>query len=91
VSSRAVVRRTGLALVLLSLTGHCFASGLVPLAVDKESFTFGLEADLSLSPVAKQHFWRIVIPNTTNTDFEAMLRDGVQNQIGLEARPKSRR
>jgi hypothetical protein len=55
----------------------------VPLAVDKESFTFGLEADLSLSPCAKQHFWRISIPNTTNADFESMLRDGVQNQIGV--------
>ena len=55
----------------------------VPLAVDKESFTFGLEADLALSPCAKQHFWRITIPNTTNADFESMLRDGVQNQIGV--------
>src|SRR5712692_5560693 len=55
----------------------------VPLAVDRQSFTFGLEADLALSPCAKQHFWRISIPNTTNADFEAMLRDGVQNQIGV--------
>ena len=55
----------------------------VPLAVDSQSFTFGLEADLALSPCAKQHFWRLAIPNTTNADFEAMLRDGVGNEIGV--------
>jgi Flp pilus assembly protein TadG len=55
----------------------------VPLAVDSQSFTLGLEADLALSPCAKQHFWRIAIPNTTNADFEAMLRDGVNNEIGV--------
>jgi Flp pilus assembly protein TadG len=55
----------------------------VPLAVDRQTFTFGLEADLALSPCAKQHFWRIAIPNTTNADFEAMLRDGVSNEISV--------
>jgi len=55
----------------------------VPLAVDRQAFSFGLEADLALSPCAKQHFWRISIPSTTNADFEAMLRDGVQNKIGV--------
>jgi hypothetical protein len=55
----------------------------VPLAVDRKAFSFGLEASLALSPCAKQHFWRISIPNTTNADFEAMLRDGVQNMIGV--------
>jgi hypothetical protein len=55
----------------------------VPLAVDRQAFTFGVESDLALSPCAKQHFWRISIPNTTNADFEAMLRDGVQNEIGV--------
>jgi hypothetical protein len=55
----------------------------VPLAVDKQAFTFGLEASLALSPCAKQHFWRISIPNTTNADFEAMLRDGVQRKISV--------
>src|SRR5260370_361323 len=55
----------------------------VPLAVDRQSFTFGLEADLALSPCAKQHFWRIAIPNTTNADFEAMLRDRDTNEIGF--------
>jgi hypothetical protein len=55
----------------------------VPLAVDRKAFSFGLEASLALTPCAKQHFWRISIPNTTNADFEAMLRDGVQNMIGV--------
>src|SRR5713101_6309338 len=55
----------------------------VPLAVDSQAFTFGAEADLALSPCAKQHFWRITIPSTTNADFEAMLRDGVSKQIGV--------
>jgi len=55
----------------------------VPLAVDRKAFSFGLEASLALSPCAKQHFWRISIPNTTNADFEAMLRDGVQNMVGV--------
>jgi hypothetical protein len=49
----------------------------VPLAVDRQAFTFGLEASLALSPCAKQHFWRLVVLNTTNADFEAMLRDGI--------------
>jgi hypothetical protein len=55
----------------------------VPLAVDKKAFTFGLEASLALSPCAKQHFWRVSIPSTTNSDFEAMLRDGVGDMIGV--------
>jgi len=55
----------------------------VPLAVDRKAFSFGLEASLALSPCAKQHFWRISIPSTTNADFEAMLRDGVGNMVGV--------
>jgi len=55
----------------------------VPLAMDSKTWGLQGEAQLALGPCAKQHFWRITIPNTTNADFEAMLRDGVQNQIGV--------
>ena len=58
----------------------------VPLAVDRQTFTLGLDADSRPHPCAKQHFWRIAIPNTTNADFESMLRDGVSNQIGVATR-----
>ncbi|HEV8177074.1 MAG TPA: HYR domain-containing protein [Gemmatimonadales bacterium] len=75
--------RRVLLLILLALwigDGPATAQGvkLVPLAVERAAFTFGLESSFSFSPVAKQHFWRISVPNTTDADFEAMLLNGMQ-------------
>jgi hypothetical protein len=49
----------------------------LPFAVDRQAVSLGLEVSFALSPVAKQHFWRITVPGATDTDLEWMLRDGI--------------
>jgi hypothetical protein len=55
----------------------------VPLAIDSQTLSPGLEADLGFKNCASGHFWRVVVPNATDADFEGLVRDGVASRLNI--------